>query len=57
VGEGLSNDKIADTLVIAPKTARNHVSRIYTKLALESRAQAVLFAQQANLSRSDNHFS
>lgn len=52
IGRGLSNDKIADMLVIAPKTARNHVSRIYTKLDLESRAQAVLFAQQANLPHS-----
>ena len=57
VGEGLSNHKIAEILVIAPKTARNHVSRIYGKLSVDSRAQAVLFAQQANLVRSRSKLS
>jgi DNA-binding CsgD family transcriptional regulator len=40
VAEGLTNRQIADRLVISPVTARNHVSRILTKLGLENRTQA-----------------
>lgn len=51
VAQGLSNLEIAEELVIAPKTVRNHVSRIYKKLDVDSRAQAVLAAQEGGLSR------
>jgi DNA-binding CsgD family transcriptional regulator len=40
VAEGLTNRQIAERLVISPVTARNHVSRILTKLGLENRTQA-----------------
>jgi DNA-binding CsgD family transcriptional regulator len=40
VAEGLTNRQIADRLFISPVTARNHVSRILTKLGLENRTQA-----------------
>jgi DNA-binding CsgD family transcriptional regulator len=40
VAEGLSNREIAERLFISPVTARNHVSRILTKLGLENRTQA-----------------
>ena len=40
VADGLSNKEIADRLFISPITARNHVSRILTKLGLENRTQA-----------------
>ena len=49
VARGLNNDQIAERLVIAPKTVRNHVTRIYRKLDVDSRAQAVVFAREANL--------
>ena len=41
---GLSNDEIAERLVITRRTAQNHVSNIYGKLGLNSRAEAVLYA-------------
>ncbi len=40
VAEGLTNRQIAERLVISPVTARNHVSRILTKLDLDNRTQA-----------------
>ena len=44
LGEGLSNREIADRLFISPKTAEHHVSRIYSKLGLKSRAEAAGYA-------------
>lgn len=40
VALGLTNKEIAERLTISPVTARNHVSRILTKLGLENRTQA-----------------
>jgi DNA-binding NarL/FixJ family response regulator len=51
VAEGLSNDEIADDLVISPATARTHVSRVMVKLHARDRAQLVVFAYQAGLVR------
>ena len=36
---GLTNRQIAQRLVIAPRTADNHVQHIFEKLGLSSRAQ------------------
>jgi DNA-binding NarL/FixJ family response regulator len=44
LGEGLSNREVADRLFISPKTAEHHVSRIYGKLGLKSRAEAAGYA-------------
>lgn len=44
VAEGLSNQEIADRLVISERTARNHVGNILSKLHLANRTQAALFA-------------
>jgi DNA-binding NarL/FixJ family response regulator len=49
VGEGLSNDEIAERLVISPATARTHVSRSMVKLNARDRAQLVVFAFQSGL--------
>jgi DNA-binding NarL/FixJ family response regulator len=49
VGEGLSNDEIAERLVVSPATARTHVSRAMTKLGARDRAQLVVFAYQSGL--------
>src|SRR5690606_18870004 len=49
VGEGLSNDEIAERLFISPATARTHVGRAMTKLGARDRAQLVVFAYQSGL--------
>lgn len=46
VAEGLTNREIAERLFISPVTARNHVSRILTKLGLENRTQAATWLNQ-----------
>lgn len=51
IARGLSNAEIAEQLVITPKTTRNHVSRIYSKLSVDSRAQAIVLAREAGLGR------
>jgi DNA-binding NarL/FixJ family response regulator len=49
LARGHSNKQIARRLVIAPKTAANHVEHIYSKLGVASRAEATLFATQHGL--------
>jgi len=49
VGRGLSNDEIAERLVISPATSRTHVSRAMVKLAARDRAQLVVFAYESGL--------
>ncbi|NUT10666.1 MAG: response regulator transcription factor [Nonomuraea sp.] len=49
VGQGLSNDEIAATLVLSPATAKTHVSRIMTKLGTRDRAQLVVLAYEAGM--------
>jgi HD-GYP domain-containing protein (c-di-GMP phosphodiesterase class II) len=46
---GLSNKQIAERLVIAAKTAGNHIEHIYAKIGANSRAAAGLFAMQQGL--------
>jgi HD-GYP domain-containing protein (c-di-GMP phosphodiesterase class II) len=49
LARGLSHKQIAAALVISPKTARNHVEHIYTKIDASSRATACLFAMEHGL--------
>jgi pimeloyl-ACP methyl ester carboxylesterase/DNA-binding CsgD family transcriptional regulator len=49
VAQGLSNGPISLRLKISNKTVRNHVSRIFEKLGVSSRAQAVAMARDAGL--------
>jgi DNA-binding NarL/FixJ family response regulator len=49
VGNGLSNDEIAEELVLSPATVRTHVSRAMVKLGARDRAQLVVFAYQSGL--------
>ncbi len=46
---GLSNDEIADRMVISPLTAKTHINRAMTKLRARDRAQLVVFAYEAGL--------
>jgi len=51
VAEGLSNDEIADKLVVSPATAKTHVSRAMIKLGARDRAQLVVMAYESGLVR------
>jgi pimeloyl-ACP methyl ester carboxylesterase/DNA-binding CsgD family transcriptional regulator len=46
ISEGLSNAQIADRLSISEKTVRNHVSNLFDKLGVWTRAQAIVFAME-----------
>jgi DNA-binding NarL/FixJ family response regulator len=48
-GAGLSNEEIAERLVVSPATARTHVSRAMVKLHARDRAQLVVFAYESGL--------
>ncbi len=49
LARGLSSKEIAARLVISPKTVRNHVEHIYTKIGVSSRVEAGMFAVQRGL--------
>ena len=49
VANGLSNDEIAERLVLSPLTIKTHVNRSMTKLDARDRAQLVVFAYQSGL--------
>jgi DNA-binding NarL/FixJ family response regulator len=51
VAGGLSNDEIAEVLMISPATARTHVSRAMIKLGARDRAQLVMLAYELGLVR------
>lgn len=45
IARGRSNGEIADDLYVSPHTVRNHINRIFRKLGVESRAQAIVLAR------------
>jgi DNA-binding CsgD family transcriptional regulator len=49
VATGATNRELADTLVISDKTVARHVSNIFTKLGLSSRAAATAYAYEHDL--------
>jgi DNA-binding NarL/FixJ family response regulator len=48
---GLTNQEIAEVLVLSPLTTKTHVSRILTKLGARDRAQLVVIAYESGLVR------
>lgn len=51
IAQGLTNNAIAEALVISPKTVRNQVSTIFSKLDVANRAEAIVLAREAGLGR------
>ncbi|MET8962975.1 response regulator transcription factor [Streptomyces sp. NPDC004074] len=49
VAQGLSNDQIADRMVISPMTAKTHINRAMAKLRARDRAQLVVLAYESGL--------
>jgi DNA-binding NarL/FixJ family response regulator len=49
IAQGQKNAEIAARLVLSPKTVRNHVSNILSKLQVADRAQAIIRAREAGL--------
>jgi PAS domain S-box-containing protein len=46
---GMSTEQIADTLSVQPITARNHISRVISRLGVANRLQAVVYASEHRL--------
>jgi pimeloyl-ACP methyl ester carboxylesterase/DNA-binding CsgD family transcriptional regulator len=49
IAQGLDNAQIAARLGISEKTVRNHITRIFAKLHVETRAQAIVLAHGTGL--------
>jgi LuxR family maltose regulon positive regulatory protein len=49
LAKGLSNKAIAGKLVVAPRTAKQHLKNIYAKLDVHSRTQAVARGRERDL--------
>ena len=51
IARGFNNTQIAESLVISPKTVRNHITNIFRKLQVADRSQAIVLARNAGLGR------
>lgn len=51
IGQGLSNQELAERLYIADNTVKTHVKRIMAKIGARDRAQAVVTAYESGLVR------
>jgi DNA-binding NarL/FixJ family response regulator len=51
IARGRGNAEIARQLYVSPKTVRNHISNIFTKLQIADRSQAIVRAREAGLGR------
>jgi DNA-binding NarL/FixJ family response regulator len=49
IAQGLPNAAIAERLVLSPKTVRNYISEIFSKLQVANRVQATLRAKEAGM--------
>jgi DNA-binding NarL/FixJ family response regulator len=49
ITRGLSNAEIAERLQLSPGTIRSHINRIFTKLRLRDRAQAIILGYECGL--------
>ena len=49
IAEGLDNSEIAVSLGLSEKTIRNHITRVFDKICVEHRYQAIVLAREAGL--------
>jgi DNA-binding NarL/FixJ family response regulator len=55
IAEGLTNEQIAQRLVLTPGTVANHLEHILRRLDLTSRTQVAVWAVERGLYRSGRH--
>jgi DNA-binding NarL/FixJ family response regulator len=53
LAQGLTNTAIAEKLTLSPKTIRNQVSNIFSKLQVATRSEAVIKAREAGLGQQE----
>jgi pimeloyl-ACP methyl ester carboxylesterase/DNA-binding CsgD family transcriptional regulator len=51
IAEGLGNAEIAGSLCLSEKTVRNHITRVFDKICVEHRYQAIVLAREAGFGR------
>ena len=49
LAQGRTNQQLADVFVLSPRTVRNHLSNIFSKLQVANRAQAIIRARDSGL--------
>ena len=49
MAQGLTNEQVAERLIISPRTLEKHLESIYGKLGVSSRAAATRFAVEHQL--------
>jgi DNA-binding NarL/FixJ family response regulator len=49
IAEGLDNAEIARSLGLSEKTVRNHITRVFDKIGVEHRYEAIVRAREAGL--------
>jgi predicted ATPase/DNA-binding CsgD family transcriptional regulator len=49
VAQGLTNEQVAEDLVISPRTVETHLTSIYSKIGVSSRSAATRYAMQHHL--------
>ena len=49
IAKGCSNKQIANELHLAEQTVRNYISRLYLKLNIQSRGEAIIWARQRGI--------
>jgi DNA-binding NarL/FixJ family response regulator len=55
IAGGLDNSEIAAALKLSEKTVRNHITRIFDKIGVEHRYQAIVRAREAGLGMHGSH--
>jgi DNA-binding NarL/FixJ family response regulator len=49
VAQGLTNEQVAQQLVISPRTVNTHLTSIYSKIGVSSRSAATRYAMEHHL--------
>lgn len=53
VARGFSNEEIGERLFVSPRTVRNHITNVFSKLNVKRRAEAIVRAREAGYGASE----